>query len=84
MKMREKLAYAAGSGAHPEEMFDQVPRLITYIIPQSQTKFVNLRVPLNKMALNFMRQKKKNNKNTNNFKILTKQRTKKLNKSLQF
>ena len=62
MKMREKLAYAAGSGAHPEEMFDQVPRLITYIIPQSQTKFVNLRVPLNKMALNFMRQKKNKTK----------------------
>lgn len=35
--------------------------VITYIIPQSQTKFVNLalnlRVPLNKMTRNFMRQK---------------------------
>ena len=87
MKIRIKWAHAVGSGAHPEEMFDQVPRLTPYIIPQSQTKFVNLalklRATLNKMTLNFMRQKK-NNKNTNNFKILTKQRTKKLNKSLQF
>ena len=90
MKIRIKWAHAVGSGAHPEEMFDQIPRLITDIIPQSQTKFanlaLNLRVTLNKMTLNFMRQKNNNNnnKNTNNFKILTKQRTKKLNKSLQF
>ena len=63
MKMRTKWANAVGSEAHPEEMFDQIPRLITDIIPQSQTKFanlaLNLRVTLNKMTLNFMRQKKK-------------------------
>ena len=62
MKIRIKWAHAVGSGAHPEEMFDQIPRLITDIIPQSQTKFanlaLNLRVTLNKMTLNFMRQKK--------------------------
>ena len=60
--MRTKWAHAVGSGAHPEEMFDHIPRLITDIIPQSQTKFVNLalnlRVTFNKMTLNFMRQKK--------------------------
>ena len=37
--------------------------VIRYIIPQCQTKFVNLalnlRVPFNKMTRNFMRQKKK-------------------------
>ena len=63
MKIRIKWAHAVGSGAHPEEMFDQIPRLITDIIPQSQTKFanlaLNLRVTLNKMTLNFMRPKKK-------------------------
>ena len=63
MKIRIKWSHAVGSGAHPEEMFDQIPRLITDIIPQSQTKFanlaLNLRVTLNKMTLNFMRQKKK-------------------------
>ena len=66
MKIRIKWAHAVGSGAHPEEMFDQIPRLITDIIPQSQTKFanlaLNLRVTLTKMTLNFMRQKKQQQK----------------------